>query len=162
MLAAFRLAVLVPALAIACASAGEVEPPPVDIVASTNPTDLRLGDTARVVIDLVNVSKEVVWIGPAGCNYDFVIASASGAVFHPAEQIYCTLALMAPVELAPGETYQIQAFTTGRVIPQGSQAAPTMLAPGTYSIRAVLAVLRGQEDHIEVRSSPSTITFRAQ
>ena len=144
--AVFRLAVFLPALAIACASAGEVEPPPVDIVASTNPTDLRLGDTARVVIDLVNVSKEVVWIGPAGCNYDFVIASASGAVFHPAEQIYCTLALMAPVELAPGETYQIQAFTTGRVIPKGSQAAPSMLEPGTYSIRAVLAVLRGQEE----------------
>ncbi|HSA54130.1 MAG TPA: hypothetical protein VLE53_00430 [Gemmatimonadaceae bacterium] len=161
MLASRHLALLIPALVVACASASEVERPPVTVTASTNPTDLRLGDTARVVIDLVNVSNEVVWIGPAGCNYDFVIANAAGAVFHPAEQIYCTLALLAPVELSPGETYQIQAFTTGRVIAQGSQAEPSMLEPGTYSIRAVLAVLRGQEDHIQVKSSPSTITFRA-
>ena len=162
MLAACRVALLIPAFLVACASAGEVEQPPVDVVASTNPTDLRLGDTARVVIDLVNVSKEVVWIGPAGCNYDFVIASAAGAVYHPAERVYCTLALLAPVELSPGETYQIQAFTTGRVIPQGSQAEPSMLEPGTYGIRAVLAVLRGEEDAIQVKSNPSTITFRAQ
>ena len=155
-----RLALIVP-LAAACSLSEQVEMPPIDITAEASPNEVRLGDTAYVSIELVNVSDEVVWIGPAGCNNDFVIVNSGKQVYRPAETIYCILALLPPVELSPGESYSIEAFTTGRAIAESSQGPPGMLSPGTYTIRAVMAVLRGDEDALLVRSSPSTITFRA-
>ena len=160
MFALRRLALIVP-VAVACSLSEQVETPPVDITTATNPSDVRLGDTAHVSIELVNVSDQVVWIGPSGCNNDFMILNNSGQAYRPAETIYCILALLPPVELSPSESYSIEAFTTGRAIAEDSQEAPGLLAPGTYSIRAVMAVLRGDEDALLVRSSPSTITFRA-
>jgi hypothetical protein len=155
-----RLAFIIP-LAAACSLSEQVQTPPVDITTETSPSDVKLGDTAHVSIELVNVSDQVVWIGPSGCNNDFVILNSAGKVYRPAETIYCILAMMPPVELSPGETYAIEAFTTGRAIAEGSQDAPGLVPPGTYDIRAVMAILRGDEDALVVRSSPSTITFRA-
>lgn len=154
------LGVIVP-LVLACGVTENTEAPPIDLLTKTNPTDLQVGDTARINIEITNSGNRSVWIGPAGCNYDFVITAPSGTVFHPAELIYCTLALLPPVKLEPGDSYEIEAFTTGRVVRQDSQDPPSMLAPGTYGIRAVVAVLRGDESEIVVKSDPSTVTFRA-
>lgn len=89
------LALLASVLA-ACSVTENTEVPPLDLTAVTSPADLKLGDTARVEIDITNSGTREVWIGPAGCNYDFVITSESGKVYHPAETIYCILALMPP------------------------------------------------------------------
>lgn len=154
------LAAVVP-IALACGVTDNTPAPPLDLITQASPAELALGDTARIHIDITNSGDRTVWIGPAGCNYDFVITAPSGIVYHPAEKVYCTLALLPPVKLEPGDSYEIEAFTTGRVVQQGSQDAPSMLPPGTYGIRAVVAVLKGDESEIVVKSDPSTVTFRA-
>jgi hypothetical protein len=155
-----------PALSVlllaACASVEGPERPKIAVTALTRPSDLRIGDTAQVSIEITNVTRETVRIGAGNCNNDFVLQGEDGTVYHPAETIYCLLALFPPVALAPGATFRIEAFTTGRVIPQGSQEAPTHVRPGVYAIRAAVAVMKGNENSIVVRSNPATITFRAR
>lgn len=143
----------------ACALFEEDEAPPLALHAALHPTDVVLGDTARVTLDVTNVGKATVSLGIAGCNMDFVLADASGRSYHPAELVYCSLELRAPIQLSPGATHRITGFTTGRVVPQGSQGAPAYLAPGSYLVRAHVWVKRAED--ITVRSDPMTITFRA-
>lgn len=154
------LAAVIP-IALACGVTDNTQASPLDLTTEANPAELAVGDTARIHIEITNSGDRTVWIGPAGCNYDFVITAASGTVYHPAEKVYCTLALQPPVKLEPGDSYEIEAFTTGRVVRQGSQDGPIMLAPGTYGIRAVVAVLKGDESEIVVKSDPSMVTFQA-
>ena len=144
----------------ACSLFSEPRAAVVSLRTLASPTDIQLGDTARIQIEVTNISGNTVEIGPSGCNMDFVIVSASGSVFNPAELVACPLALMAPIPLAPGAKRLIDVFTTGRVIPQGSQAAPSMLSPATYSIRGVVYVLRGNQEAITVQSDPVSVTFR--
>jgi hypothetical protein len=144
----------------ACSIFDNNDAPPINISIASNPSDLQLGDTARITIDVVNSGRDDVSIGIGGCNMDFVITDGAGRTYHPAELVYCILELRAPTELSPGETHRMTGFTTGRVIPAGSQDAPVLLPPGTYGVRAVVWVITG--DGVVVRSSPSTITFRAR
>jgi hypothetical protein len=134
----------------------------VDVSSSTEAADLILGDTARITIDVVNVSGAIVRVGQTNCNGDFVFVNARGATFHPAEYMPCTLALTAPTELAPGDTWHMQAYTTGRAVPEGSQAAPITLSPGTYTIRPAVSVSEGSSSAVTARSTPARITFRDQ
>jgi hypothetical protein len=143
-----------------CALFNEPQERPIKISTVATPTDLRLGDTARVIIDIVNISSASVQVSSSGCNNDFVLESAAGAVFYAAERVYCTLELRSPISLAPGASHRVFGFTTGRVIPQSSQSAPVMLEPGTYTIRAVIGVVKGDKSAVTVRSDPMTITFR--
>lgn len=143
----------------ACSLFEDDEAPPLALNVAVSPTDIELGDTARITLDVMNVGQETVALGVGGCNMDFVLTDASGRIFHPAELVYCTLELRAPIQLAPGATHRIEGFTTGRVVPQGSQAAASSLAPGTYAVRAQVWVKRAED--IVVRSDPLTITFRA-
>jgi hypothetical protein len=155
---------LIPAACVvglaACSVFDGSDVPPLNISVASNPADLTLGDTARIIIDVVNPGREQVSIGVGGCNMDFVLTDSDGRTYHPAELVFCTLELRAPTELSPGATYRMTGFTTGRVVPAGSQDAPAFLSPGTYEVRAVVWVARG--DGVVVRSSPSTITFRAR
>ncbi len=144
----------------ACSIFSNPDPSKVDVRSSTEAADLVLGDTARITIDVVNVSAAIVRVGQTNCNGDFVFVNARGATFHPAEYMPCTLALTAPTELAPGDTLHMQAFTTGRAVPEGSQAAPITLAPGTYTIRPTVAVSEGSATAVAARSTPARITFR--
>ena len=92
-----------------------------------------------------NVGDREVSIGTTGCNTEFLISDMQGNAYVPAELVYCTLELRAPIKLAPGASHSIHVFTTGRVVPQGSQvAAGAACTKGTYRVRPVVSVLYGQ------------------
>lgn len=134
--------------------------PAVSVSAVTAPVDLALGDTARINITVRNVGDREVGIGTTGCNTEFLISDLQGNAYVPAELVYCTLELRAPTKLAPGATHEIRVFTTGRVVPQGTQMAPALLPKGTYRIRPVVSVLIGSETVVVVSADPVVVTFR--
>ena len=144
----------------ACAIVESESGPRVSLNVSTQPIDLFLGDTAYIAIVVRNLGDREVSVGSAGCNMDFFISDLDGNAFTPAETVYCTLELRAPISLDPGETHRIDAFTTGRVIPQGAQSAPIMLSPGTYRVRPVVSVHSGDETAVVVSAEPVMVTFR--
>lgn len=152
-------ALLLP-LAAACGVLEASGGPRVTLSVSSQPLDLAVGDTARLAITVRNVGDRAVTIGSAGCNLDFFLSDLDGNAFTPAEAVYCTLELRAPVELPPGQAYRIDAFTTGRVVPQGSPAGPVMLPPGQYRIRPVVSVFSGDENAVIVSSDPVLVRFR--
>jgi len=132
----------------------------VTVSAVTAPVDLNLGDTVHMNITVRNTGDREVSIGTTGCNSEFLISDMQGNAYVPAELVYCTLELRAPIKLAPGATHQINVFTTGRAVPQGSQAAAGLLPKGTYRLRPVVQVLYGDESAVVVSSDPVTVTFR--
>jgi hypothetical protein len=134
--------------------------PGVIVTSTTTPLDLSLGDTARITITVRNNGDFAVEVLAQQCNNDFYISGSDGNAYTPAEQVYCTLELKAPINLSPGESVEISAFTTGRVIPQGSQDAPMMLSPGTYRVRPVIGVRSGDESAVLVSATPMMVTFR--
>jgi hypothetical protein len=134
--------------------------PRVAVTADMAPVDLALGDTVRITITVRNVGDREVSIGTTGCNTEFLISDTNGNAYVPAELVYCTLELRAPTKLAPGATHQIIVFSTGRVVPQGTQQAPVMLPPGTYRFRPVVSVMSGDETAVVVSSDPVFVTFR--
>lgn len=134
--------------------------PAVSVSAVSAPVDLALGDTARINITVRNIGDREVGIGTTGCNTEFLISDLQGNAYVPAELVYCTLELRAPTKLAPGATYEIRVFTTGRVVPQGAQVAPSLLPKGTYRIRPVVSVLIGSETVVVVTADPVLVTFR--
>ena len=134
--------------------------PAVSVSAVTAPVDLALGDTVHINITVRNVGDREVSIGTTGCNTEFLISDMQGNAYVPAELVYCTLELRAPTKLAPGATHEIRVFTTGRVVPQGSQAAPGLLPKGTYRLRPVVSVLVGDDSAVLVSADPVLVTFR--
>lgn len=150
---------IVPLLA-SCSIIESNSGPAVSVSAVTAPLDLALGDTVHITITIRNVGDREVSIGTTGCNTEFLISDMDGNAYVPAEQVYCTLELRAPTKLAPGTTHEIRVFTTGRAIPQGSQAAPGLLPKGTYRLRPVVQVLIGDESAVLVSAEPVLVTFR--
>lgn len=134
--------------------------PAVTVSAVTTPLDLALGDTVRITITVRNVGDREVSIGTTGCNTEFLISDLQGNAYVPAELVYCTLELRAPTSLVPGASHEIRVFTTGRVIPQGSQAEPGPLPKGTYRLRPVVSVISGNEHAVLVSADPVFVTFR--
>lgn len=147
-------------LLTACSIIESNSGPAVSVTAVTAPVDLALGDTVRITISVRNVGDREVSIGTTGCNTEFLISDLQGNAYVPAELVYCTLELRAPTKLAPGATHEIRVFTTGRVIPQGSQTAPSLLPKGTYRLRPVVQVLVGDESAVLVTADPVLVTFR--
>lgn len=147
-------------LLTACSIIESNSGPAVSVTAVTAPVDLALGDTVRITITVRNVGDREVSIGTTGCNTEFLISDLQGNAYVPAELVYCTLELRAPTKLAPGATHEIRVFTTGRAIPQGSQAAPSLVPKGTYRLRPVVQVLVGNESSVVVSADPVLVTFR--
>ena len=154
------LAVISLAAVGACSMLEANSGPRVSVTAEMAPVDLALGDTAHVNITVRNVGDREVRIGTTGCNTEFLISDMDGNAYVPAELVYCTLELRAPTVLAPGATHSIHVFTTGRVVPQGSQAAPSLLAKGKYRLRPVVSVLSGDDRAVVVSADPVYVTFR--
>ena len=144
----------------ACAVIESQNGPRVSLNVATQPIDLFLGDTAYIAIVIRNVGDRELSVSSAGCNMDFFISDLDGNAFTPAETVYCTLELRAPISLDPGETHRIEAFTTGRVIPQGAQTSPITLPAGTYRVRPVVSVHSGEETAVVVSAEPVMVTFR--
>ena len=144
----------------ACAILESAPGPTVTVSVSTVPVDLPLGDTARIVVTVRNRGDRVVEVGDPSCNNAFFISDNDGNAYDQAEQVYCTLELRAPMQLSPGASHTIEAFTTGRVRPNGSQADPVMLAPGVYRVRPVITVRSGDEQVVLVSADPVILTFR--
>ena len=134
--------------------------PTVSISAVTTPVDVALGDTVRMTITVRNVGDREVSIGTTGCNTEFLISDMDGNAYVPAEQVYCTLELRAPTLLVPGASHEIRVFTTGRVVPQGSQSAPSLLPRGRYRLRPIVSVLAGNESAVLVSADPVFVRFR--
>jgi hypothetical protein len=154
------LGVLTLLIASSCAILESNSGPAVTVSAVTAPVDLALGDTVRINITVRNVGDREVSIGTTGCNTEFLISDMDGNAYVPAELVYCTLELRAPTRLAPGATHEIRVFTTGRAVPQGSQANPGLLPKGTYRLRPVLSVMSGNESAVLVSADPVFVTFR--
>ena len=153
-------ATLILPLLTACGIIESNAGPAVTISAVTAPLDLALGDTVRITITARNTGDREVSIGTTGCNTEFLISDLDGNAYVPAELVYCTLELRAPTKLAPGATHEIRVFTTGRVVPQGSQAEPRLLPKGTYRLRPIVSVLVGNESAVMVSADPVLVTFR--
>jgi hypothetical protein len=134
--------------------------PRVAVTADLSPVEVPLGDTVRITINVRNTGDRDVSIGTTGCNTEFLISDLNGNAYVPAELVFCTLELRAPTKLAPGATHEIRVFSTGRVVPQGSQQAPSMLPKGTYRFRPVVSVMSGNESVVLVSSDPVYVTFR--
>ena len=134
--------------------------PAVSVSHVTAPVDLAIGDTVRINITVRNIGDREVSIGTTGCNTEFLISDMQGNAYVPAELVYCTLELRAPTKLAPGASHEIRVFTTGRVVPQGSQVAPSLLPKGTYRLRPVVSVLVGDDSAVLVSADPVLVTFR--
>lgn len=134
--------------------------PRVAVNADFAPADLVLGDTVRITINVRNVGDREVSIGTTGCNTEFLISDMDGNAYVPAELVYCTLELRAPTRLEPGASYVISAFSTGRVVPQGTQQEPSLLPRGRYRFRPVVSVMTGDESAVVVTSDPVFVTFR--
>jgi hypothetical protein len=154
------LAIIALAAVGACSMLESNSGPAVTVSAALSPVDLALGDTVRINITVRNVGDREVSVGTTGCNTEFLISDMDGNAFVPAELVSCTLELRAPTKLAPGASYEIHAFTTGRAIPQGSQAEPGLLPRGTYRLRPVVAVMSGSDNAVLVTSDPVYVTFR--
>jgi hypothetical protein len=144
----------------ACSMLESNSGPRVSVTADMEPVDLALGDTVRINISVRNTGDREVSIGTTGCNTEFLISDMQGNAYVPAELVYCTLELRAPIKLVPGAVHNLQAFTTGRVVPQGSQAQPGLLPRGTYRVRPVVSVLHGDENVVVVSADPVYVTFR--
>lgn len=156
-----RFSICVGALAAAgCMSPVEPSAPVVSLSAVATPASLQLGDTARIAVTVTNITAAPAQIGAGFCNTDFRIVGPDGTVYTPAEQLMCTLALMGPITIPPGASYQFSLFTTGRASPEGSQAAPIVLAPATYGVRALVSARLGNDEYAPVFSAPVAITFR--
>jgi hypothetical protein len=156
----YAFAVLAAPLITSCAILESSGGPRVEVSATTAPLDVSVGDTVRITINVRNLGDNDVTLGTPGCNMDFLISDLDGNAYVPAELVYCTLELRAPIVLSRGETHQVNAFTTGRVIPQGSQEAPAMLSPGTYRLRPVVSVFSGDQTAVVVSADPVLVTFR--
>ena len=154
------LVVLALPLLAGCAVLESSAGPRVTVNLTTQPLDLAVGDTARIAITVRNVGDRDVTVASAGCNMDFFISDQDGNAYTPAEAVYCTLELRAPIEVAPGASHRIDAFTTGRVVPEGSQGNPIMLPAGQYRIRPVVSVHSGNENTVVVSSDPVVVIFR--
>lgn len=154
------IAVLVVPFVTACSILESNAGPAVSVTAVTAPLDLALGDTVRITITVRNIGDRDVSVSTAGCNMDFLISDLDGNAYTPAELMYCTLDLRAPIVLSPGASHQIPAFTTGRVVPQGSQAGPIQLPKGTYRLRPIAYVHSGNENAVVVSADPVFVTFR--
>lgn len=151
---------MIVSLLVSCGIIESNSGPAVRVSAVTAPVDLALGDTVRITITVRNVGDREVSIGTTGCNTEFLISDLQGNAYVPAELVYCTLELRAPTKLAPGATHEIRVFTTGRAIPQGSQAAPDLLPKGTYRLRPIVSVLVGDDNAVLVSADPVLVTFR--
>ena len=121
-----------------------------------------VGDTVPISLDITNTSADTVRVGLQDCNGDYVLVSESGSVFRPAQYWPCVFALTAPQPLAPGATRRIDGYTTGRVVPDGSQEAPSMVPPGKYAVRPTVTVQGGDDSAVTVRPTPASITFRSR
>lgn len=158
---AFNLLGIVALTAVsACSILESNSGPRVIVSADLSPVDVALGDTVRITINVRNTGDREVSIGTTGCNTEFLISDLSGNAYVPAELVYCTLELRAPTKLAPGAAHEIRVFSTGRVVPQGSQQAASMLPKGTYRFRPVVSVMSGNESAVLVSSDPVYVTFR--
>src|SRR5688572_21741075 len=153
-------ATMIVPLLTACGIVESDSGPAVTVSAVTAPVDLALGDTVRINITVRNTGDREVSIGTTGCNTEFLISDMQGNAYVPAELVYCTLELRAPIKLAPGASHAIQVFTTGRVVPQGSQVQPSLLPKGTYRVRPVVSVLYGDQNVVVVSADPVYVTFR--
>lgn len=145
----------------ACANPNAVKDAGVTIVTTATPSSARLGDTVRVAMVVRNVGDEAVQVIYSGCNNDFTLAQTGGVRYYPAEQVSCPLGSVAPVVLAPGESTTLQEFTTGRVLSEGSTGAPFAIPAGAYLVQPSIAVIRGDEEGVETRTSAATVTFRS-
>ena len=154
------LAIIALAAVGACSMLESNSGPRVSVTADMEPVDLALGDTVHINISVRNTGDREVSIGTTGCNTEFLISDMQGNAFVPAELVYCTLELRAPIKLAPGASHSIQVFTTGRAVPQGSQAQPGLLPKGTYRVRPVVSVLYGDQSVVVVSADPVFVTFR--
>lgn len=132
----------------------------VSVTSNMAPVDLALGDTVRITITVRNIGDREVSIGTTGCNTEFIISDLDGNAYVPAELVYCTLELRAPTKLAPGASHQIQVFSTGRALPQGTQQQPGLLPKGTYRFRPIVSVMSGDETAVVVSSDPVFVAFR--
>jgi len=154
------LAIIALAAVGACSMLETNSGPRVSVTADMEPINLALGDTVHINISVRNTGDREVSIGTTGCNTEFLISDMQGNAYVPAELVYCTLELRAPIKLAPGASHAIQVFTTGRVVPQGSQVQPSLLPKGTYRVRPVVSVLYGDQNVVVVSADPVYVTFR--
>ena len=134
--------------------------PRVSVTADMQPVDLALGDTVHINVTVRNTGDREIEVGDPGCNTGFLFSDMQGNAYEPMEQVVCTLELRAPIKLPAGATHSFRVFTTGRAIPQGSQAQPGLVPKGTYRVRPFAHVTYGNDDFVLVTADPVFVTFR--
>lgn len=128
---------------------------------AVTPAQVAVGDTAHVVVDVVNHAAGPVTLLAPACNAAFVLRSAGGTSFRPAEQELCMAISVGPLSLPAGESLRFEGFTTGLGIVDGSADPPTALPPGTYQVHCAVVRLLGDEDSEPISDTPALLQIVA-
>ena len=92
---------------------------------------LRLGDTLRVSVHVINEGDGPIIVETNGCNFHFRVFTISGAEAGPAEDQAC-LAYSRPRTVDVGGRYTWTGIWTGRS--GGGAAVPEFVSAGRYRI----------------------------
>jgi hypothetical protein len=153
------IAVVALASASACRSSTAPAPAMLAVSAVATPSSVIRGDTASITVTVRNLSEQTLRVGGGGCNSDFRISDSAGQLYIPAEQINCSLIRYGTVDLAPHDSFQMFLFTTGRVYDEKSLHVITLPA-GTYTVRGMVTVLRGDEEVTPLNNTGATLVLR--
>ncbi len=149
-------------IAADCRSSAAPEAPLIFATIAVTPGVVYAGDTAHVSITVTNRSAGTITVLAPGCNNDFDIRGADGTVYHTAEDVVCQFLSVGPEPLGAGASLVYVGFTTGRVIPEGSQDPPILLPEGDYQVRCAVVQLIGDEDSNPIDFTPAALHINAR
>jgi hypothetical protein len=147
-----RLAIL--SLVAACSS--PTSPVHISVNTTISVSEIRAGEPVVVTVVARNAGEKAARINVSPCTPSFVVTTQDGAVVGPAEH-FCNLSL-ATRDLAPGESFTFVGQWTGDARSGEIKLPPSMLNPGTYTLRGrVISVDVGiiESEAVTIRIVPS-------
>lgn len=134
--AALLTAIVAAAIVTACGRSPSAPEVVVALSASPNPAVLRLGDTTRISVSVLNIGNRAIAIEASGCPWWFEVLKET-AVVAPGVQ-WCAAISYPPRTVEPGASYT-HVFTWRGERFQASEA-PVPLGEGNYTLRPVVPV----------------------
>ena len=96
---------------------GLFDPDVIEVSLSLSKSEIAPDSTIRIEIRTANRGSDAIAIGVRGCPREFEILDGGGAVVGPGP-LLCSLALLAPLTLEPGQSHTRVPTWTGRAFPK--------------------------------------------
>ena len=106
------------------------DPDVIEVSLSLSKSEIAPDSTIRIEIRTANRGSDAIAIGVRGCPREFEILDGGGAVVGPGP-LLCSLALLAPLTLEPGQSHTTVHEWTG----EGADVDWTRLPEGEYRVR---------------------------